>query len=48
MNDIKDSVIVAIELGSSRIAGIAGKMKDGTAKSKRRRVALLIICASLV
>lgn len=30
MNDIKDSVIVAIELGSSRIAGIAGKMKDGT------------------
>lgn len=30
MNDNRESIIVAIELGSSRIAGIAGKMKDGT------------------
>lgn len=30
MNENRESIIVAIELGSSRIAGIAGKMKDGT------------------
>ena len=29
MSENKESIIVAIELGSSRIAGIAGKMKDG-------------------
>ena len=26
----QETIIVAIELGSSKIAGIAGKMKDGT------------------
>ena len=26
----QESIIVAIELGSSKISGIAGKMKDGT------------------
>ena len=26
----KDSIIVAIELGTSRISGIAGKRKDGS------------------
>lgn len=30
MNENRESIIVAIELGSSRIAGIAGKTKDGT------------------
>ena len=30
MTEVKDPIIVAVELGTSRISGIAGKRKDGS------------------
>ena len=42
MNSSDKDFIVAIELGSSRIAGIAGKKKDGTILKTKLRLRVII------